>query len=95
MDSNILIFDEPFASLDFPGVKNVLSQIVTLHKKGHTVIVITHDLGKVLAHGERLIIMKKGKIAHSGMSSDLLEQLEPCQIKRPDADSIAKMTWLR
>ena len=47
MDSDILIFDEPFSNLDYPGIKNVLSQILSLKGKGHTVILITHDLGKV------------------------------------------------
>lgn len=95
MDSNILIFDEPFSNLDYPGVKNVLQQIITLHKKGHTIIIITHDLGKVLAHGNKLVIMNKGKILHCGSPQDLLCHLEVCGIKRPDEESIEKMTWLK
>lgn len=95
MDSNILIFDEPFSNLDYSGVQNVLEQIVQLHKKGHTVIVITHDLGKILAHAGRLVIMNNGRIIHQGNPEDLLEQLESCGIRRPETKLIENMTWLK
>lgn len=95
MASRILIFDEPFSNLDYPGVKNVLSQIIELHKKGHTIILITHDLGKVLAHADRLIIMNKGKILHSGFPSGIVNKLENCGIRKPDPDKIENMTWLK
>ena len=95
MDSNILIFDEPFSNLDYPGIKNVLSRIIDLHSKGHTIILITHDLGKVLAHADRLVILNSGKIIDQGKPGDLLDKLEESGIRRPDADDVGKMTWLR
>ena len=95
MDSNILIFDEPFSNLDYPGIRNVLSGIVDLHEKGHTIILITHDLGKVLAHADRLVIMNSGRIVNQGNPADLLDNLENSGIRKPDADSISRMTWLK
>ncbi len=95
MDSNILIFDEPFSNLDYPGVKNILTQIINLHKNGHTIIVITHDLGKILAHGNRLVIMNKGVILQQGEPVELLDKLETAGIRRPDTPSIGQMTWLK
>ncbi len=95
MKSNILIFDEPFSNLDYRGVKNVLSQIMELHKNGHTIVVITHDLGKILAHADRLIILNNGKIKHMGKPADLLDKLESSGIRKPDYPSIEKMTWLK
>ena len=95
MDSNILIFDEPFSNLDYTGIKNVLSRIIDLHSKGHTIILITHDLGKVLAHADRLVILNSGKIVDQGRPCDLLDKLEESGIRRPDADDVGKMTWLR
>ncbi len=95
MDSNILIFDEPFSNLDYPGVRTVLEKIVDLHRRGHTIIVITHDLGKILAHGKKLIIMNSGKIIHVGKPIELLDKLESCGIRRPRGDKIENMTWLK
>ena len=95
MDSNILIFDEPFSNLDYPGIRSVLTQILKLHKKGHTIILITHDLGKTLAHADRLVIMNLGRIIHQGKPSELLEKLEQSGIRKPDGDAVEKMTWLK
>ena len=95
MDSNILIFDEPFSNLDYRGVKNVLGKIIELHEKGHTIIVITHDLEKILAHGKRLIIMNDGKIIHEGKPWELIDKLQSCGIKRPYGNTIENMTWLK
>ena len=95
MNSDILIFDEPFSNLDYPGVKSVLSGITSLHKKGHTIIIITHDLGKVLAHADRLIIMNSGRIIRQGNPADLLDSLEESGIRRPESAEIEMMSWLK
>jgi len=95
MDPEVLIFDEPFSNLDYPGVRQVLGQLKDLHEKGHTLIVITHDLGKVLAHGTSLIIMSNGSIEEAGKPVELLEKLEQWGIRRPPGLDVSEMTWLR
>ena len=72
MKPKIIIFDEPFTGLDYPGVVQVLKQIVQLHKKGHTILLITHELEKVLAHANRLGIMHKGKLVEDGKPEDVI-----------------------
>lgn len=85
MKPKVIAFDEPFASLDYPGVKQVLRQIVTLHQTGHTILVITHDLEKVLAHADRLIIMQKGKIVRDGGPTEIVGDLEIFGVRAPCA----------
>jgi biotin transport system ATP-binding protein len=96
MKPKILVFDEPFTGLDYPGVIQVLRQIVSLHQKGHTIILVTHELEKVLAHANRLIIMEKGHVVEDGLPNDLIEKLEIYGIHRPYGDnrSTRTMTWL-
>ena len=96
MNPEIIVFDEPFTGLDYPGVLQVLTQIVTLHQKGHTIILVTHELEKVLAHASRLIIMEKGQIVQDGHPNHLIETLETYGIRRPFGKdrSIETMTWL-
>jgi biotin transport system ATP-binding protein len=96
MNPQVIVFDEPFTGLDYPGVLQVLKQIVTLHQKGHTIILVTHELEKVLAHAGRLIIMEKGRIVEDSHPNNLIEKVETYGIRRPFGKnrSIATMTWL-
>lgn len=96
MKPKIIIFDEPFTGLDYPGVVQVLKQIVSLHREGHTIILVTHELEKVVAHANRLIIMEKGRIVKDGHPSRLMDEVELQGIKRPyGADrKVETMTWL-
>lgn len=96
MKPAIIVFDEPFSGMDYPGGLQVLRQIVALHQNGHTIILITHELEKALAHADRLIIMEKGRIVKDGTPSQFIDEVELHGIKRPYGENrrIATMTWL-
>src|SRR5690606_6091161 len=97
MKPKIIIFDEPFTGLDYPGVVQVLKQIVQLHKKGHTILLITHELEKVLAHANRLVIMHKGKLVEDGKPEDVIYRSENYGVRMPlnDGQKVAALTWLK
>jgi biotin transport system ATP-binding protein len=96
MEPKVIVFDEPFASLDYPGVKQVLKQMLALHRIGHTILVITHDLEKVLAHTDRLVIMQKGKIVKDGAPAEIVNNLEAYGIRAPCASHLGMevRSWL-
>ena len=96
MEPRIIAFDEPFSSLDYPGVKQVLKQILSLHQSGHTILVITHDLEKVIAHADRLIIMQKGKIVKDGIPADIVTAVETYGVRAPCASLLGMevQSWL-
>ena len=83
MQPQVIVFDEPFASLDYPGVKQVLRHILDLHRSGHTIVVTTHDLEKIIAHADRLILMQSGTIARDGSPEDIVDHLEACGVRKP------------
>jgi len=85
MEPRVIVFDEPFASLDYPGVKQVLQQILDLHRSGHTIVVSTHDLEKIIAHVDRLIIMQSGKIVRDGSPLEIVGHLEAFGVREPCA----------
>ncbi len=94
MQPSLLVFDEPFTSLDFQGVRETLRIITQLHEQGHTVVVVTHDLDKVLAHADRLIIMDRGRIARDGRPAEVLPEAESYGVRRPQA-RVRQLTWLK
>ena len=55
VNRKLIIFDEPFANLDWPGVRQVLSIMQKLKDEKKTVIVLTHEIEKVLALSNRFI----------------------------------------
>ena len=66
MEPMVVAFDEPFSNLDYPGVRQVLAQMAAIHKSGRTVLVTTHDLEKVVAFADRLVLIEKGRIVKDG-----------------------------
>ena len=77
MGCETIIMDEPFANMDWPGVIQVLKIIRDLKQSGKTVIILTHELEKVLAFADRLVILAGGKIRDQGKSEEVLDRLDP------------------
>ena len=97
MKPEIIMFDEPFLGLDYIGVVQVLTQIVRLHEAGHTIILITHELEKVLAHADRLAIIYKGKLVENGKPEDIIFRTESYGVRLPlkHGEDIKTLTWLK
>ena len=83
MNPRVIVFDEPFASLDYPGVQQVLRHILDLHKSGRTILMVTHDLEKVIAHADRLVVMQSGQIVKDGPPAEILPQVEKFGVRQP------------
>ena len=73
MDAEIIIFDEPFANLDWPGVVQVNDILQELKAAGKTVIILTHELEKVLALASRLMVLFRGALIWDGKPEEALE----------------------
>jgi biotin transport system ATP-binding protein len=85
MAPEVVVFDEPFSSLDLDGVRQVLGQIVKLKAGGCTLVVTTHDLDKILAHADRLVILNRGRVVCDGCPRDILPEVERYGVREPDA----------
>ena len=83
MAPRVLMMDEPFSNLDYPATCRVLNTIMELHKNGHTIIITTHDLEKVIAHAQRLVVMAKGRIVKDGMPAEVIGGIERYGIRSP------------
>ena len=85
MEPRVIVFDEPFSNLDYPGLKQVLQHIIALHRSGQTIVVTTHDVEKIIAHAERLILMQNGKIIRDGIPADIMTDIEAFGVRTPCA----------
>jgi len=86
MDAEIIIFDEPFANLDWPGVLQVNEIIRQLKDEGKTLIILTHELEKVLALANRLLVLFRGTLVFDGTPAKALDgtvSLEDWGIRNP------------
>lgn len=74
----ILLCDEPTGALDYQTGKSILKLLQdTCHKKGKTVVVITHNLA-IAPMADRVIEMKNGKISNITINDNpqLVETIE-------------------
>ena len=95
MRPRLIVLDEPFSGLDFPGVRQILEQILKLHTEGHTIVVITHDVQKVLKHADRLLIMERGALVLDGSPVEILPGVEQYGIRGGSkVMPLEAMTWL-
>jgi biotin transport system ATP-binding protein len=92
----VIVMDEPFANLDYPGVREILRLILSLHQKGHTLVISTHDLEKIFAHAQRLVVMHQGRIVADGRPEDLLPCVEAYDVRLPCAARMGQpvASWL-
>jgi len=70
-------------ALVVPGSKQVLTQILLLHRQGHTIVMTTHDLEMVIDYVDRLIVMKDGRVVKDGGPRTLIHALETFGVRAP------------
>ena len=97
LDRDFIIFDEPFANLDLIGIKQVCAILKQLKEQNKTIIVLTHDLEKILGLADSFIILDSGKIKFNGTPEDGLKlNLEEYGIKNPltSYNSVKDLFWI-
>ncbi len=97
MDPAVIILDEPFANLDRDGVTAVLGIVAGLAATKTAVLVVTHELEKVLGMADRLDVMADGRMALSGEPDGTLAAgVEGFGLRNPmrAAATIRDLVWL-
>jgi energy-coupling factor transport system ATP-binding protein len=93
MEPEILILDEPTTGQDHRESTQIMELVVSLNKKGHTIIFITHDMQLVANYAKRVIIMGKGKILADGTPKEVLtgtDLLAQTFLKPPQITTLAQ-----
>ncbi|MCX7522802.1 glycine betaine/L-proline ABC transporter ATP-binding protein [Microbacterium sp. STN6] len=72
-DTEILLMDEAFSALDPLIRREMQEQLVELQRElGKTIIFITHDLNEAMFLGDRIAVMRDGRIVQVGTPEDIL-----------------------
>jgi glycine betaine/proline transport system ATP-binding protein len=72
-DTDVLLMDEAFSALDPLIRREMQEQLIELqHELGKTIIFITHDLNEAMFLGDRIAVMRDGRIVQIGSPEDIL-----------------------
>jgi glycine betaine/proline transport system ATP-binding protein len=72
-EPDVLFFDEPFSALDPLIRRDMQNEVVRLHHElGKTMVFVTHDLSEALRLGDRIVIMRDGKVVQIGTGDQLV-----------------------
>ncbi|MFD5427316.1 glycine betaine/L-proline ABC transporter ATP-binding protein [Streptomyces sp. NPDC127084] len=73
VDPEVLLFDEPFSALDPLIRRDMQDEVVRLHREeGRTMVFITHDLSEALRLGDRIALMRDGRIVQLGTPEEIV-----------------------
>jgi iron(III) transport system ATP-binding protein len=74
-DPSVLLMDEPFSSLDRGLRERVREETIALLRGlGTTVVLVSHDPEEALSSGDRVVLMKDGRIVQVGTGRDLYDR---------------------
>lgn len=84
MELPLIILDEPYANLDYSGVKQVNELVRKLKADGKTVIILSHELEKCLGLADHFVVLFRGKKVFDASPAEALKQnLEQWNIRNP------------
>jgi ABC-2 type transport system ATP-binding protein len=82
-DPDVVILDEPTSGLDPIGCRQIKDLILTLARRGKTVLMSSHLLADVEDVCDRVVILYNGKVQALGSIRDLLEERTRSRVVLP------------
>jgi osmoprotectant transport system ATP-binding protein len=75
LDPDLLLLDEPLGALD-PIIRSELQEDLRriFQSLGKTVVMVTHDLGEAGFFGDRIVLLRAGRIVQEGTLADLVNR---------------------
>lgn len=83
LDPDILLMDEAFSALDPLIRRDMQDELISLQEKMHkTIVFISHDLDEALKLGDRIVLMKDGRIVQIGSPEEILTEPANTYVER-------------
>lgn len=70
MQPKVIVFDEPTSMLDPLGRRMVMAQLNEFHRKGTTVVLVTHHMDEAAQAG-RVIVLNQGRLVMDGAPREI------------------------
>ncbi|HET8603126.1 MAG TPA: ATP-binding protein [Marmoricola sp.] len=61
-DPDLLLLDEPTASLGVADTARAEALVERLHRRGSTVVLVSHDLEQLFRVADRIVVLRKGRV---------------------------------
>lgn len=75
MEGHALLMDEPFSALDNPTRKLLHQDLLALQRETRLVVIyVTHSLDDAIAVGDRLAVMREGRIEQIGALEEVIQR---------------------
>ena len=90
---DVLVLDEPTAGQDQRNYTEIMDFLDELHQKGHTIVMITHDMQLMLDYSDRALVMVDGELIADTDPASLLsnpELLVKANLKETSIFNLAK-----
>ncbi len=71
LEPEVIVLDEPFASVDSENKEQILGILLSLQKKGITVILISHNLQMVKKVADNVFTLKQGKFVEKELAEEI------------------------
>ncbi|WP_461866124.1 energy-coupling factor ABC transporter ATP-binding protein [Thermococcus sp.] len=85
MKPKYLILDEPTTGLDERSSKSVREIIKNLHKEGHGILLITHEMDLVLEVAQRVVLLYEGRKVFDGPVDEFFSlELRNYDLNKPE-----------
>src|SRR6202012_1617755 len=70
----VLVLDEPTASLPSREVSRLFGVIKEVRAAGHAIIYVSHRMDETFEVGDRVVVLRSGRIVGSGAVADMTPQ---------------------
>lgn len=83
MEPTHLVLDEPFASLDYPARKSLLSHLDALAAEGTSIVVVTHDVRDLLERADCVVGLQDGTVVFDESPEAARDRLPEIDVRVP------------
>ena len=93
MAPEVLVLDEPTAGLDPQGSDQICKLLMDLRERGHTVVLIAHDMDLVTRLASEMILLNHSRLELQGSMRSIVSNIELLQENGLEAPNPAKLAY--